>query len=87
MTRTLDLLQQFCNVIQAQARSKLPEISGHDFEGNAPSRGSADGKAASERFVHNLPIWPSRPARLGPELGRHVLVQRERRTHILMLSR
>lgn len=86
MARALDLLQQLGDVVQAQARSKLPEVPSHHFEGHTAGRGPSGGEPAPERVVDDLAKGPSGAPRFRLELGRDVVVQRQRGTHILMLS-
>jgi len=78
-------LDEFGDIVQAKARLEVAEIAGHYLErlpigGGAPAR-----QPAAQRVVDGLAERPASVAQLSLELGRHIVIQRERRSHALML--
>jgi hypothetical protein len=85
--RALDLLDELRNIVQRKPWPKVTEIARCDLEG-LPLAGSATRRqSATQRFVHDLSKRPAGAARFRLELGRHIVVQGERGSHVLMLGR
>lgn len=80
-----DLFEELADVVEGQAGPQRTEIPGlHDIRRPIDARG--DHQPPSEGLVHDLPKRATRASRLGPELGRYVVVERQGRAHIMMLS-
>ncbi len=86
MPRPFDLFEELADVVEGEAGTQRTEISGpHDKRRPIDARRRGQ-QPPSEGLVHHLPERPPRAPRLGPELGRHIVVKREGCSHIMMLS-
>jgi hypothetical protein len=84
--RALYLFDQLCDIVQSKPWSQVPEIADARLE-SLPGRGDASiRQAASQGFVDNVAEGPPSAARFRLELGRHIVVQGESGSHILMLQ-
>ena len=85
MTRPLDPIQEFADVIEIQSGLDPAQIAGLHRERLAGRRGRRAREAAPERRVDDVLEGASRPSGLGFQLGRHIGIERQRRSHIMML--
>lgn len=86
MERSLDLLDEIRDVVEAEAGPQGPEVTNRHPEGRA-RRGGEPGKTASQRVVDHLAEGQARPPRQRLQPRRHVLIEGERRAHVMMLKR
>ena len=85
MRRPLDLFEQVADVVEGEARPKGSKVPGvHDKRRPICSRRRGD-QPPTQRFVHHIPKRAARAPSLRPELRRHVVVERQGRSHIMML--
>ena len=86
MGRPLDRLEQIADVVEAQARAERAHIARVDPEGRLhvpilPLLRKSESQALVDNFLERLARAPN--LRLEP--GRHVLVEAQGSSHILML--
>jgi hypothetical protein len=79
-----DPFQQLADVIDVETGPKAAETAGLDAERLTRSRAHSH-EPTPEGFIDNVFEWAARPARRGLQLDRHVLIQGQRRSHIMML--
>lgn len=87
MQRPFDVFEQIGNAVQADPRPPRSEIASPHAERPAPHWGSAGGEAATKGFVHHCFERAAASPRHRLQLRRHVVIKRNRRSHILMLLR
>ena len=86
MKRTLDLLDEPADIVQREPWLEITEIAGGYSEGLPPGGDAPAGQPATQRLVDDLAEEPAGAARFRLELGRDIVVQSERRSHVLMLG-
>jgi hypothetical protein len=86
MKRALDLLDQPADIVQGKTRLEITEIAG-GYSESLPLGGDAPAcQPAAQHLVDDLAEGPAGAARFRLELGRDIVVQGERRSHVLMLG-
>ena len=85
MKRAFYLLDQLRDVIEGKSRLEVAEVARDDSEWMLPGRGPPARQAAPKHLIDDLAKGPSRTAGLGLQLGGHVIIQGECRSHIMML--
>ena len=86
MKRALHLLDQFCNIVQGKPWPQVPEIAHVCLEGLPRRADTSIRQAASQSLVDDVAEGPPGAARFRLELGRHIVVQSECGSHVLMLQ-
>lgn len=86
MKRALYLLDQLRHVVQGHPWLELSEIARRYREGLPQASDASLRQPAPERLVDHVPERPAGAARFRLQLGRHVVVQRKSRSHVLMLT-
>ena len=85
MQRTLDLLDELPDVVERKARPQIAEIPRRDLEG-LPLRDPASARqAGAQSLVDDLFERSASPPRFRLELRRNVVIEGQRRPHIMML--
>jgi hypothetical protein len=84
--RSFDLVQQLADVVEAEPGAEFAKISRRHPKRPAPSGLARRSQSAAERFVHGFPERPVRLFRLRAQLRGHILVESQRRPHIMMLD-
>ena len=79
------MLDELRDVVQRKAWLELANIAGRYFEARSWGGDASGGQSPAQCFVDDVTEGPAGPARFGPELGCHILIQGERRSHVLML--
>lgn len=85
MLWAFDLFQQFRHIVQAEPGSKFTEIARRYLERLNRLGFIMSDQSAANRLVDHLTKRSARSARLGTQLGSNVVVERQGRTHIMML--
>lgn len=85
MPRPLDLLEKLGDVVEVQAGPELPEVSCDDPERLRRARGAPGCEAGPDRLVHDGAEGPPSPVDLRLEPLGQVVVESQRRSHVLML--
>ena len=85
MERPFDALQELTDIVEAEPGPQVAEIPGDDGEAAARRGGARRGKPPAKGLVNCLTERSVRSSGFGLQLRRHVLVQRQRGTHIMML--
>ena len=85
MERAFELLDELPDIIQGKSRLEITEIAGRYFEGVGVGRDAPTRQPAAQHLIDDLAEGPVGKTRFGLELGRHIIVQGERRSHALML--
>lgn len=85
MERALHMLDELRNIVQGKPYLEITKIAdgyleGPPLGGDAPVR-----QSAAERLVDDLAERPAGAARFRLEVGRHIVIQGQRRSHVLML--
>jgi hypothetical protein len=83
--RAFHLLDELGHSVQGKSGLEIAEIADPYPEGVPLSADASARKPATQRLVHNLAERPASPARFRLELGRYIVVQGKRRSHVLML--
>lgn len=86
MNRPFNLLERIGDAIQCESRSTGAQISSHDFEGRRPRSRLLGQQASPKCFVDDITKRPAGPTRLGLQLCGYIVIERQGRTHICMLS-
>ena len=86
MERALDLLEHIGDVVQVESWPEAPEVASLDLERLARGRGRGAGETAPEGVVDHVAERPARSPDQGLQLAGDVVVEGERRAHILMLE-
>ena len=86
MQGPFDLLDHVSDAVKGDARPPSSEVASMDAKWLAPSRANCRRKAAPQGLVQDLLEGPSRSSGDALELCRHVVVERNRRPHIMMLG-
>jgi len=86
MKRALRMLNEFRNIVYGKPRFEITKIAdlcleGPPLGGDAPAR-----QAATPGLVDDLAERPAGAARFRLEVGRHIVIQGERSSHVLMLQ-
>src|ERR1700749_2981693 len=84
--RALDTLDELGDIVQRKPRLQIAQIAGGYLEGpplggNVPAR-----QPLAQRFVDDLAKGSAGAPLFRLELGRDIVVQGERRSHVLMLD-
>ena len=85
MPRPFDLFKKLADVIEVEAGPHRAEVTCLDDKRRPVHARRCRHQSAPERLVHHIPKRPTRAPRLGLQLGRHVVVERQGRAHIMML--
>ena len=86
MERPLYELDELPDVVQGKSRFEITEIPGNDFE-TPPLRGRPTAlQPASQSIIDDLTKREASAARFRLQLGSHIIIQRDSRSHIMMLS-
>jgi hypothetical protein len=80
MKRAFDLLDEPRHIVQGKPRPEIPAIAGGDPEGLPFGEGTPAREPAAQRLVDDLAKGCFRL-----ELGRHIVIRGERRSHVMML--
>jgi hypothetical protein len=83
--RTFRLFDEFSDVVQGKTRFQIAEIADSYCESLPLGRGTPIDEASAHRLIDDLAEGPAGTSRFRPELGRDIVIQRERRPHVLML--
>ena len=86
MKRALHLVNELSDVVQGKPWSEGPEIAGRYLESWTRGGNTSIRQPASQRFVDDVSEGPPGAARFRLELYRHIIVQGEGRSHVLMLQ-
>lgn len=86
MKRALDLIDEPGHIIQTQSWPEIAEVARDYSEVPRPGGGAPARQAAAQRLVDDLTEGPAGAARFRLELGRDIVVQGKRRSHVLMLG-
>lgn len=86
MKRAFRLLDEFGHVVQVQPRPDIAQIAGHNLEGWPLNGDASVRQPVAQRLVDNLFERPAGAARFRLELGGHVVIEGESRSHVLMLG-
>ena len=86
MKRAFYMLDELRDIVQGKPRPEITEVAGRYLEGLPLGGDAPTGQPAAQRLVDDLAEGPTGPARLRFELGGHIIVQSESRSHGLMLS-
>ena len=86
MLCSLDLLDEIRDAVEGKAGPQLPEVPGLHPEGSLERTMSRGRDAATQRRVYGLLEGLAGASRLGLEPGSDVLVERQGRSHIMMLG-
>jgi hypothetical protein len=80
------MLDELRDIVQRKPRSEITEIAGRYLEGT-PLRGGAPAfQPPSQCLIDDLSKGPASALRFRLELGRHVVIEGQRRPHALMLG-
>ena len=85
MARPLDGFDQRPDAVEVEVRAERAHVEGHDPERLARSGAPTLEEADTEVLVHDFFEAPPGPPRLGTQLRSDIVIQRQRRAHILML--
>ena len=85
MERVFHLLDKFGDIVEGQPGLEITEIAGFYSERLARRRDPPTSQSATQRFIDDLSEGSASAPRLGPQLGRHIIIQGEGRPHALML--
>ena len=86
MKRALDLLDEPGDIIQAQPWPEIAEVARSYSEVPRPGGRAPANEPPSQRLVDDLAEGPAGAARFRLEPGGDIVVQGERRSHVLMLG-
>lgn len=86
MARPFDLIEEFADVVQIEAGLDPAKIASLDRESRPGRRRRRSRQAAPERLVDDVLEGATGPPGLGLQLGRHVCVEAQCGTHIVMLN-
>ena len=86
MKRPFDLLDELSDVIERETGAQASEVVRQNLEASTCATRLFTGEASTHGFVDDLAERLARSANLRFHLGCHVLVQRQRRSHISMLG-
>lgn len=84
MKRALDLFDQLRDIVQGKPWPEAPQIAGRYLE-DLPRGDASIRQPTSQRLVDDVSERPAGAARFRLELGSHIVIQGERRSHALML--
>ena len=85
MQRAFDFLEQGADVVQAQSRAQPAEVVSPDAKG-LPALGRGPIQALPQGVVDHISERASGSARQPLQLGRDIVIERQRGPHILMLG-
>ena len=85
MLRAFDFLEQAADVIQAETRSEGAEVARVHFKWCLPGRSLLADEPAPQRVVHDVPERAPGPPRQLFQFCCHVVIERQGRSHIMML--
>ena len=80
------MLDELRDIVQGKPRFEITETAGHHFERLPPGGGAPAFQPPAQRPVDDLAERPAGALRFRLELGRHVVIQSQRRPHALMLQ-
>ncbi len=86
MERALHLLDELGDIVQTNPRFEITEIAGRNLKGPPLGGGAPVFQTTAQRLVEDLPERPAGTLRFHLELGRHVVIEGQRRPHALMLQ-
>jgi len=83
--RPLHLFNELRHIVQRKSRPELTKVAGHHLE-HLPLRAAPLAcQPATQRLVHNVTKRAASAARFRLKLGCHIIIQGQRRSHILMV--
>lgn len=85
MERALHLFDELGDIVEGEPRLDIAEIAHRCLEGPPPGGNAPALQPSAQRLVDDFAEWPAGTARFRLEVGRHVVIQGERRSHVLML--
>jgi hypothetical protein len=85
VARALDLFEQVADVVELKTCSQVAQVPSHDVKRSPWAAALARSETPPEEVVHRGSERPARTPCLGRQLGGDVIVQRQRRAHIMML--
>ena len=85
MERAFHLLDKFGDIVESQTGLEIAEIASFYPERLARRRDSPTSQSATQRFIDDLSEGSAGAPRLGPQLGRHIIIKGEGRPHALVL--
>jgi hypothetical protein len=83
--RALRLLDELRNIIEGETRFEITEIARRHLKGPPLAGGAPAIQPPAQCIVDDLAEGPAGALRLRLELGRHVVIESQRRPHALML--
>jgi hypothetical protein len=86
MKQTLRLFDELGYSVQAEPRPEIAEVAGRDLEGWPLSGDAPARQPGAQRLVDNFLEGPAGAARFRLQLGGHVVIESEGRSHVLMLG-
>jgi len=85
--RAFHMLDELGDIVQGKPRFEITEITGPHLEGSPLGGGPPVFQPPAQRVVDDLAERPASALRFGLELGCHIIIQSQRRSHALMLGR
>ena len=85
MKRPFYLLDQRRDVVQRKPRQEVAEIVHHYLEGLPCTASTLVSQSTAQRFVDDLAKRPTGAARFRLQFCRHVVIQGQSSSHVLML--
>lgn len=85
MKRPFYLLDQLRDVVQRKPRPEVAEIAHHYLEGLPCTASTLVSQSTAQRFVDDLAKRPAGAARFRLQFCRHVVIQGQSSSHVLML--
>lgn len=86
MKRPFHLFDELSDIIQGKPGPEISQVARRDCEGFPPGRDAAARQSGAQRLVDDFLEGPADAARFGLELGGHVVIEGEGRSHLLDAS-
>ena len=86
MVDAFKALQQIADVVESEARPQCAKVTGLDHERLARGGSGPLGKPCPKRVIHDVAKRPAAAPRPRLQLGGHIVIEGQRRTHIMMLT-
>ncbi|MBV9290711.1 MAG: hypothetical protein JO288_23330 [Hyphomicrobiales bacterium] len=86
MKRALDLLDEFPDIVEREARPQIAEVTDRDFEGLPLGGGATARQTGAQSLVDNLFERSSGAPGFLLELRRNVVIESKGGPHIMMLG-
>jgi hypothetical protein len=84
--RAFDPLEDLADIVEVQAGAKIAEVSGLHGEPPAHARCAGHGQAPTDCLVHGLAERAVGLPGFSPQFRGHIVIEREGRSHIMMLA-